>query len=288
MNLTVKQREDIKRNFKHLLPEAEISFDTYNKNNTEDTGISFKFNDRGGPIIYINDYPELVSEKINLTYHKVAEMVKERASVPFDISILTPEYCVEHAILQTVNKENPIFKTAQKVCEDNDYAGLLRIEITLETGEEGTIVVHRQLVDSLHLDVNQMLEKAKEKIRSTVFHERIDNVIFAMMNTTPEEDYSDINMHVLMVESMVYGASILFVPDVIGELANDLESDLFILPSSTHELIAIPATDAVSNDTVLWLKEIVKTINATEVQTTDKLTDNVYRYSHSTNKITIA
>ena len=52
-------------------------------------------------------------------------------------------------------------------------------------------------------------------------------------------------------------------------------SDLFILPSSIHEVLALPDDGEVD-----WkeLEEIVQTINQTEVEDREVLSDTVYCY----------
>ena len=65
-----------------------------------------------------------------------------------------------------------------------------------------------------------------------------------------------------------------------------IEDDVYILPSSTHEILAIPSK-------VAWytgekqLKDMVKEVNATHVQPDEFLSDNVYLYRRDTDKIEI-
>lgn len=53
------------------------------------------------------------------------------------------------------------------------------------------------------------------------------------------------------------------------------EEDLFILPSSLHEIIVLKERDGMVPTDLL---ELVKQVNATEVRPDDKLTDSVYKF----------
>ena len=55
-----------------------------------------------------------------------------------------------------------------------------------------------------------------------------------------------------------------------------LEQDLYIFPSSVHEVLVVP----IFTDQKEELKSIVRDINRTEVSKEERLSDNVYRYYH--------
>ncbi|MBR5508995.1 MAG: hypothetical protein IKV59_02970 [Lachnospiraceae bacterium] len=106
-----------------------------------------------------------------------------------------------------------------------------------------------------------------------------------------EEDIPDfrippMEMYVLTNQQRFLGASVLLCKNVLKDFVKEKEDDLYILPSSTHELIVIPAR-------VVWytginhLKEIVKEVNSTQVEPEEFLSNNVYRYDRETDKIEI-
>lgn len=81
-----------------------------------------------------------------------------------------------------------------------------------------------------------------------------------------------------------YGAIQMLNVEELATTAEAFNSDLWILPSSLHEVIVVPSVlgDAET------LKEMVECVNAEEVKAEDKLSDNVYRFNRSTKTITIA
>lgn len=75
----------------------------------------------------------------------------------------------------------------------------------------------------------------------------------------------------------LYGASIILYQDYLGSLAERMGEDLYILPSSIHEVIAVSA----AGGDPFGLQDIVKVINGSEdlIRRDDVLSNNVYRYS---------
>ena len=70
-------------------------------------------------------------------------------------------------------------------------------------------------------------------------------------------------------------AAVMFYPDFMDQVAKELGGDIFILPSSVHEVLILPDD---GNMNAQELKEMVTSINASEVAPEDRLTDNVYHY----------
>lgn len=92
-------------------------------------------------------------------------------------------------------------------------------------------------------------------------------------------------MYVFTNSMNKYGAAVLTQPQYFRELAEKIGRDLYILPSSIHEVIVIPADDFTHTDE---LRIMVHEINGSEVDEEDFLSDNVYRYSADSGRITIA
>lgn len=67
-------------------------------------------------------------------------------------------------------------------------------------------------------------------------------------------------------------------------ICEKLECDLYILPSSIHEVILIPAYDHDSYDE---LTSMVKEVNSTQLSKEEILSDHVYFYSRETGQISM-
>lgn len=76
-------------------------------------------------------------------------------------------------------------------------------------------------------------------------------------------------------EEAYFGSAAFFYPGVMDQIGHMLKGDYYILPSSLHEMLAVP--DCL-RDSYMELKELVRNINDSSVQPKDRLTDNVYHY----------
>lgn len=92
-------------------------------------------------------------------------------------------------------------------------------------------------------------------------------------------------MYVLSNKDKVFGASVMTYTKYLKSLAEFVRNDLYVLPSSIHEVIAIPAAEHIDTRDLLAM---VREVNETEVSEADYLNDNVYVYRRATDTIEIA
>ena len=97
------------------------------------------------------------------------------------------------------------------------------------------------------------------------------------LNIPPEQE----QMFVATVEGSVHGAGVLAYQEFMDKASERVGGDFFILPSSIHELLIIPDDGKFD---LASLEQMVREVNATTVDPSDQLTDNVYHYD-SKNKI---
>ena len=76
---------------------------------------------------------------------------------------------------------------------------------------------------------------------------------------------------------MMYG-------ELLAKIAEKAESDLYILPSSVHEVLVLKADNEIEPKE---LKTMVTEINGTEVAQDEVLTDNAYRYVRESGKLEV-
>ncbi len=90
-------------------------------------------------------------------------------------------------------------------------------------------------------------------------------------------------MTVVTTEDRCNGDVAILYPGVLEDLAKKQGGNLFLLPSSIHEFIAVPATLDPRE-----LAELVQSVNCSVLEDTDYLSDAVYLYDLSTRKISVA
>lgn len=80
-------------------------------------------------------------------------------------------------------------------------------------------------------------------------------------------------MWVIGTSSINYGAAAILCPDAIKKISESLQGNIALLPSSIHEFVAVKYKN---ESDLKELKEMVVTINETQISFQDKLTDSVY------------
>ena len=197
---------------------------------------------------------------------KNKEVLKAVPSTPFlDLSYT---YYIQ---LQNGNFENG------NVRIKNEY--LDRWNITLEE-------LHKQAVKNLMKFTEEEMEPMVDVVLKILFegnNEFKEEGTKFIREVNSESEYSE--MHVLSTTSHIYGAVYMFYSSKIKALADKLDSDLYILPSSIHELILIPVLE---NEEVETLRKMVNQVNEESVENIDYLSDNVYRFNRNTEEICIA
>ncbi len=100
----------------------------------------------------------------------------------------------------------------------------------------------------------------------------------AVMKALPDMVGSEtpVPLYVLSNEEMYLGAVAIFYPMLLEMIAEELDEDLCILPSSIHECLIMPVNDETD---FAELRRIVKKVNDTEVSETEILSYNIYRFS---------
>lgn len=83
-------------------------------------------------------------------------------------------------------------------------------------------------------------------------------------------------MYVLTNENRVNGAACMLYEKVLDKFADLMQADLYILPSSVHEVIILPKQSTYDKK---MLQDMVREVNVEGVAADEVLSDNVYEYS---------
>lgn len=137
----------------------------------------------------------------------------------------------------------------------------------------GTVPVTPALLKKFEVSENELYLAALINVKGSVA-------------TKPLKDLMDIPttipMIVLSNKELYYGAAAIFASDMLENLCNDLEDDLYILPSSIHECLVVPA----SSVTYETLTCMVKEVNETQVADDEILCSHPFFYERASREIT--
>lgn len=183
------------------------------------------------------------------------------------IKIHDKEYMMDHMHAKLISAEHLSFIQENDIVVAPYLDMLITFYAVLEEGTEGqkTVSIDHKILDSLDLNPDEILKKAIENVKKECH----------VMSMAGFFDISEENdAYIITNKAGLFGASCLLCPDLISDLEKKMGDKLYLLPSSLHEVIAVPAS---SVDNVAALAEIVTEINGSGiVQKEDILTNSVY------------
>lgn len=157
----------------------------------------------------------------------------------------------------------------------------------LNTGDPDSVFsakVTEPFLARLQLTKEEMLTIAKTNTKREAQFDSMENVIMGFvqdegigdgLGAALPIDKSESGMYVLSSNGGIEGAAVIACPDVLKLVHKNIGKDFFIFPSSIHEVIITPKSDALS---VEELKNMVRSINQNDVPVEDRLSDNVYEF----------
>lgn len=252
------------------------------------------------PTIYLNNYyEEYVNGRATLvnvvndvmdTYHrnKVNQSVDMRYFLNF-------ESVKQRVVYKLVNTEKN-----KELLEDVPHIEFLDLSIVFQCmvaqEELGTasILIHNVHLKLWDVSVEKLYRAAKENTQRLQKYEikSMTEVLCEIMKAeNPEEfsyddfaaEFSDsVPMYVLSNKSRVEGAACMLYPNLIRDFADAVGSSFYIIPSSIHELLLLPAEhDGESAE----IKNMIREINDTQVSTEEILSYSLYFYDKEEGKI---
>lgn len=184
------------------------------------------------------------------------------------------------------------YESNQKLLQDVPHLRFLDLAIipfyslSEDEMDSATILIHNAHLDCWKVTEEELFAIAKENTPKLFPYELLDmKTILKQMGADYLEDIGyEIPMFVLSNHKKINGAICLLYPDVLKDFSERIGKDLYILPSSLHEVILIPADDDSSMEA---LSQMVREVNATQVLPEEILSDHVYRYTREMNQITM-
>ena len=92
-------------------------------------------------------------------------------------------------------------------------------------------------------------------------------------------------MYILTNEYKLNGAATILYRDVLEDFSKACDGDFYLLPSSIHEVILVPAKECNSFDE---MTQMVQEVNETQVEAEELLADHAYYYSRKHQKLILS
>lgn len=142
----------------------------------------------------------------------------------------------------------------------------------------GSILIYNSHLEMWGVDEDELEAVANENtpdICPSCLQSMKDVVRELMGNMDDEGEEIPMGMLVLSNRNKVNGAAAILYPGNMQSIADRLQSDFYVLPSSVHETIILPAREG---DNPEYLVEMVRGVNSSMVVEEEILGDNVYFY----------
>jgi len=129
------------------------------------------------------------------------------------------------------------------------------------------------------LSVDDVIHTFHNEERVSYSNAAAEKILKEKTNISNEQINS---MYVLSNSAGIYGAACLLYKNLLRDFSAKVQADLYILPSSIHELIIIANRKDIDKDELALM---VRSINRTHLAYDEVLSDNVYYYSREYNAI---
>ena len=235
------------------------------------------------------DAPEMILEKL--------ADIRMNAPIPGGITkdmFLSFDNVKDRIFPRLVNSEAQAEYLANKPHKEvADLAMLYAIRVHQDEQGIAEAVIDNDLLDMWDADIEDLNKAAKDNLekQEPVFINLEDALFGAMsgekVNTSIEDvDINDYEMPFFLLtnQQKVKGASMIMNEKVMDKITGKF-GDIYILPSSTDEVIIVPKS--VAGD-IEMLANMVKNVNEESVKPEDRLSNNVYEYDAGSQELKIA
>lgn len=204
------------------------------------------------------------------------------------------EHVKDRLSMKLINAEkNVVFLTEVPHYRLGDLAIIFQVLLnSSELHGSASITIRNEHLKMWNIDAETIFDLAKKNAaeKHPVRIQSMLEVLSEMTGELPEEMMGMEEtqmMFVLSNEVKLNAASGIIFTDKLQEFADKRGADLFILPSSVHEVLLVPNTDN-TNMSVLELTNMVKEVNATQLAPDEILSDTVYFYDRRERKLMFA
>ena len=139
-------------------------------------------------------------------------------------------------------------------------------------GRNGVTIIHESQMESLGITREELHESAIRNTEARIEIQPLKNVLAGIVPGAEPEQFDSPLLIAMDKDShaMVGGASPLAAPSAFAQL----KEPCYILPSSVHELLLIPASSVEDED---YLRSMVKDVNMNVMEAEDILSYNIYK-----------
>ncbi|MEE0686947.1 MAG: DUF5688 family protein [Lachnospiraceae bacterium] len=256
------------------------------------------------PTIYLNQAFEQYQEgrSMESICRELIRVYEEhKVQTDFDVSAVTDFAKVQNRIcykLINAEKNEELIADAPHVMLE-DLAVIFYILVSQDSEGTGTITIRNNMLSFWDVDTNTLYELAlintQRLFRGSVqsMASVMTEILSHKLDEESAQEFYDmmvgeddmIPMYICTNTIKLNGAGVILYQGLLQEFADRVGSDFYILPSSIHETLLIPANGDMELE---YLRDMVRTVNRTEVAPDEILSDSVYYYNRLTDRVELA
>lgn len=239
------------------------------------------------PIIYIDSLLKTYACTGNIEESKntVLEIYKRRDDVLADWNGFGWEQVKPYVRIRLARMEGN-----EEYLKDRPYKKVLDLAIIFvvllneKEGEIAAQVLWTQM-EAWGIDIEELYLTAIDNFRKEEF--TITNMASLFPTELAEELEMGIDMYIFSTKNRIHGARAMLRVDMLKTFANEKGCNLFILPSSVHEVLLVCDEKGIC---VAGLKAMVSTVNSDPdaIEVEEVLSDSVYYYDRGKGRVRIA
>lgn len=248
---------------------------------------------------YFNDYN--CGEPMGGICKRILKVYEEnKVTDNFDVSMVTDFDRARNRICcKLINAErNAVLLADAPHVIIEDLAVVFFILATRDEFGTGTITIRNSILDMWNITRDQLYKLALENTQQ-LFRGRVTSMMNVMTEILADKldaescseffdmmaDDVTIPMFVATNTAKLNGAIVMLYDNLMKKFSERIGGSFYILPSSVHETLFIPCSEDMD---IEYLREMVRSVNVTEVSDEEYLSDNVYRYDAETDSFEIA
>lgn len=298
-------KEVVKEGFLPYMPKSyqdmEVRVTPVDKVNRKLDGLSLLAKNEKtmiSPTLYINDIYEKYSKTGDLqgTLREAAETMdeafREAELPPLDIS--TAKDNIIFQLVNTIQNEDMLKNLPHR--DFQDLSIIYRWVTGVEQQGLSSVVINNDVTQSLGMGEEQLFKAAAENTRrilppvvqsmNEVMRDMfvVDGMPGELADLMIGEQEPETTLWFISNERKIEGAASMLYEDKLHSLAEKVGTDLYILPSSIHEVIAVSIEMGEPEE----LAQMVSEVNMDQVDLSERLSNQVYHYDKDLRRITLA
>lgn len=293
---------------------CQAKFHSVMKNNDVELNgvILMKEGERVSPTIYLNPYydrylqgesiPKLCKEIVEFRVIAMSDNTLDEATQ--DMSL---DRWKDQVIYRLVNRKNNRKRLAGvPFMQFVDLAITFHCLVRNNDDGVGSFLITRELMESWDVTVKELYQLAgvntprlfpssirtMEEVLQEMLEPMQDSHLVYSKEIVDEDFEQEIpfefeaphSMYILTNSNGINGASALLYPEVIENFSNAIKSNVYILPSSIHEVILVPSQEEIDKSQLI---QMVNEVNETQVAKEEVLSSSVYYYDRLRKELTV-